>query len=452
MNRKSFMAELRSLLAFLDTDERDRVIRRYEKMFDEAGEDGEATVVRCFGSPVRQVLLIEREYREATAKGEIPFADGEEENIASDSAAEVPEVEPYYEEESIPASEKAAQTEETAAEENIIGEVPEEEPAKEPAEETSPLQVTENELPNEPDKAAESASPATSTEDTLFANLPELDLSDLDLSTLDFQLPGESVAADTDTADLSEEAPVAAEPAEEAKETETAEPLPIAETAEDAAADGNASEKTDTALDEAAPETTEMPDEQANPADTDETVSEQGKSGTYEYEEIFEAAQTNYEEPSVESGAVPEKSENSAEAEFSAETEPESEKSADTDDHPKASAGRVTAAVFLTIPMILLWAVLFGLSVGVGVIIFAVGALCGVGGIYIAGYAFGTAISYMPDVLLTAGGMLVLLALAVLLLWTGIWIAVTGCTLTVRLSGKIYHSVLYSNTEENDHE
>ena len=51
LNRKSFMAELRSLLAFLDAAERDRVLNRYERMFDEAGPEGETTVVRCFGSP-----------------------------------------------------------------------------------------------------------------------------------------------------------------------------------------------------------------------------------------------------------------------------------------------------------------------------------------------------------------------------------------------------------------
>ena len=37
MNRKSFMAELRSLLAFLDAAERERVLNLYERMFDEAG-------------------------------------------------------------------------------------------------------------------------------------------------------------------------------------------------------------------------------------------------------------------------------------------------------------------------------------------------------------------------------------------------------------------------------
>ena len=96
MNRKSFMAELRSLLAFLDAAERDRVLNRYERMFDEAGPEGETTVVRCFGSPVRQVLQIEREYREAVANGETPFADGE---AAGPEETEAPEETEIIEEE-----------------------------------------------------------------------------------------------------------------------------------------------------------------------------------------------------------------------------------------------------------------------------------------------------------------------------------------------------------------
>ena len=96
LNRKSFMAELRSLLAFLDAAERERVLNRYERMFDEAGPEGEATVVRCFGSPVRQVLQIEREYREAVASGETPFADGE---AIGPEEAEAPEETEIIEEE-----------------------------------------------------------------------------------------------------------------------------------------------------------------------------------------------------------------------------------------------------------------------------------------------------------------------------------------------------------------
>ena len=97
MNRKSFLAELRSLLAFLDAGERERVLSRYERMFDEAGPEGESAVIRCFGSPVRQVLQIEREYRDALAAGETPFADGEA--AAEQEETEAPEETEIIEEE-----------------------------------------------------------------------------------------------------------------------------------------------------------------------------------------------------------------------------------------------------------------------------------------------------------------------------------------------------------------
>lgn len=122
MNRKSFMAELRSLLAFLDAAERDRVLNRYERMFDEAGPEGETTVVRCFGSPVRQVLQIEREYREAVANGETPFADGE---AAGPKETEAPEETEIIEEEYTGAHIRAEESE-PEAEEPLPEDLPEE--------------------------------------------------------------------------------------------------------------------------------------------------------------------------------------------------------------------------------------------------------------------------------------------------------------------------------------
>ena len=41
------------------------------------------------------------------------------------------------------------------------------------------------------------------------------------------------------------------------------------------------------------------------------------------------------------------------------------------------------------------------------------------------------------------------LALALLLLWTGISIAVAGCTLTVRLTRSIYRAILYPKKGED---
>ena len=78
INRKAFMTELRNLLAFMDEEDRERVLRRYERIFDAAGADGEEKLIRSLGSPVRQVLDVEREYTRAKAEGKTPFLDADE--------------------------------------------------------------------------------------------------------------------------------------------------------------------------------------------------------------------------------------------------------------------------------------------------------------------------------------------------------------------------------------
>ena len=163
MNRKSFMAELRSLLAFLDAAERDRVLNRYERMFDEAGPEGETTVVRCFGSPVRQVLQIEREYREAVANGETPFADGE---AAGPEETEAPEETEIIEEEYTGAHIRAEEGE-PETEEPLPEDLPEEFIEEQP-EEPLPEPEPEEEIAAEPEPAV----------------LPEIDLDELDFSDL----------------------------------------------------------------------------------------------------------------------------------------------------------------------------------------------------------------------------------------------------------------------------
>ena len=72
------MTELRNLLAFMDEEDRERVLRRYERFFDAAGEDGEEALIRSLGSPVRQVLDVEREYTRVKAEGKTPFLDADE--------------------------------------------------------------------------------------------------------------------------------------------------------------------------------------------------------------------------------------------------------------------------------------------------------------------------------------------------------------------------------------
>ena len=204
MNRKSFMAELRSLLAFLDAAERDRVLNRYERMFDEAGPEGETTVVRCFGSPVRQVLQIEREYREAVANGETPFADGE---AAGPEETEAPEETEIIEEE-YTGVHILAEESEPEAEEPLPEDLPEELIEEQP-EEPLPEPEPEEEIAAEPEPAV----------------LPEIDLDELDFSDLGLTFTKKPAAPVMPAAPEEEPEEEAGETPEEPAENE--EPLPL---------------------------------------------------------------------------------------------------------------------------------------------------------------------------------------------------------------------------------
>ena len=74
INRRSFLAEMRSLLAFMDADDRAHVLRFYEKLFDQAGEEGEGALLKKLGSPVRQVLQVEKLYRDKQKAAELSDA------------------------------------------------------------------------------------------------------------------------------------------------------------------------------------------------------------------------------------------------------------------------------------------------------------------------------------------------------------------------------------------
>lgn len=427
MNRKSFMAELRSLLAFLDAAERDRVLNRYERMFDEAGPEGETTVVRCFGSPVRQVLQIEREYREAVANGETPFADGE---AAGPEETEAPEETEIIEEEYTGAHIRAEESEPEAEEplpedlpEELIEELPEELPEPEP----------EEEIAAEPEPAV----------------LPEIDLDELDFSDLGLTFTKKPAAPVMPAAPEEE-------PEEEADETpdgpaENEEPLPLeplyseevlpeeeadkpahpdAEEPAGEPADGAAEETADEAPAEPEPEMPE-PEEPEEPEEPD---------GAEDVSEILPAEES-----------FPEEAEEAAEAEEPAE-EPEAEEEYEYEEietRRPVSGGRAFAAVVVTIPMLAVWVLLFGLSLALGIAVLGIGAALLAAGVYLTGYVFNGAIVRMPDLLLTAGATLAAFALALLLLWTGISIAVAGCTLTVRLTRSIYRAILYPKKGED---
>ena len=434
MNRKSFMAELRSLLAFLDAAERDRVLNRYERMFDEAGPEGETTVVRCFGSPVRQVLQIEREYREAVANGETPFADGE---AAGPKETEAPEETEIIEEEYTGAHIRAEESEPEAEEplpedlpEELIEELPEPEPEEEIAVESEP----EEEIAAEPEPAV----------------LPEIDLDELDFSDLGLTFTKKPAVPVMPAAPEEEPEEEAGETPEEPAENEEPLPLeplypeevlpeeeadkPASPDAEEPAgepADGAAKETADEAPAEAEPE---MPEPETEPEEPETPDGAEDVSEILPEEESF-----------------PEEAEEAAEAEEPAE-EPEAEEEYEYEEietRRPVSGGRAFAAVVVTIPMLAVWVLLFGLSLALGIAVLGIGAALLAAGVYLTGYVFNGAIVRMPDLLLTAGATLAAFALALLLLWTGISIAVAGCTLTVRLTRSIYRAILYPKKGED---
>lgn len=418
MNRKSFMAELRSLLAFLDAAERDRVLNRYERMFDEAGPEGETTVVRCFGSPVRQVLQIEREYREAVANGETPFADGE---AAGPEETEAPEETEIIEEEYTGAHIRAEESEPEAEEplpEDLPEELPEELPEPEP----------EEEIAAEPEPAV----------------LPEIDLDELDFSDLGLTFTKKPAAPVMPAAPEEE-------PEEEAGETpdgpaENEEPLPLEplypeevlpEEEADKPAPPDAEEPAGEPADVAAEETADEAPAEPEPEMPEEPETPDGA------EDVSEIL------PEEES--FPEEAEEAAEAEEPAD-EPEAEEEYEYEEietRRPVSGGRAFAAVVVTIPMLAVWVLMFGLSLALGIAVLGIGAALLAAGVYLTGYVFNGAIVRMPDLLLTAGATLAAFALALLLLWTGISIAVAGCTLTVRLTRSIYRAILYPKKGED---
>ena len=189
-------------------------------------------------------------------------------------------------------------------------------------------------------------------------------------------------------------------------------------------ADGAAEETADEAPAEPEPEMPE-PEEPETP-DGAEDVSENLPA-----EESFPEEAEEAEEPAEE----PE-----AEEEYEYE---------EIETRRPVSGGRAFAAVVVTIPMLAVWVLLFGLSLALGIAVLGIGAALLAAGVYLTGYVFNGAIVRMPDLLLTAGATLAAFALALLLLWTGISIAVAGCTLTVRLTRSIYRAILYPKKGED---
>ncbi len=307
---------MKSLLAFMSPEDRAKVLRRFETMFDEAGQEGEEALARCLGSPVRQVLRIEREYREAKEKGEEFLPEMQE-------AAPAP---------AAPAEEKAPAFEEVF-----------------PAAADPTLEQTEPET----SKAGELETALTA----VFEAEPEV------------TLPPEPET-------LTEEAPQPEEPKEI--------PVPAAE----------------------------------------EPVKEPAALAL----------------PVADGDPAPD-----ADEEQDGEEDDEEE-----DESP--GAGRVFGAVLATIPMAVVWIVMVAFFLALGLAILAAGLSVGAVAVYLSSYVISGAITFMPDLLMVAGGALVAFCVALLLFWLGLWIVVGGIMLTVRFARSMYRGILGRGKEKVEDE
>lgn len=324
------MAELRSLLAFMDPEDRDRALRRYEQLFDRAGEDGEEELLRQLGSPIRQVLEVEQEYRRARKEGKIIYS------------------------EELPA---------------VIPEAAEMIPAR------------SEELPSDLGQTVREAAAALEQYDWAKAGFsdetdePEEDLFPIaDLNFSDAPMPGEDGTEPDDSEPRLVQIPV--NPVPETEASKAAEPIP--------------------------------------------TQKDDG-----EVEHIMRLVP----EPPAEKSAA---------------------KETKSTDEKGPGVGRVMAAILVTAPILLLWALGLALFLALGAAALAAGfAFCAVG-VYLAGYAVGGYIAFMPDLLLVCGGALGCFAMALFFLWTGLWIAVGGLVALIRLTGKIYRGILKKRRREED--
>ena len=329
INRIGFMAEMNNLLLFMDDEDRQRVLKRYDSMFDQAGAEGEETLLRCLGSPVRQVLQIEQEYRDAVDKGKTPFAD-------MDISLPTSGLEEYWQ----PNDDSAR--------------IPQ------PIAEAHPEGVRS--IPLDP---AEPSTEPVIPEETPMEELPESE-----------SLPPEPVPREEDISPI--------EPEDDAA------PIP-----------------------EIVPEEIIAPEIPAPPEEKTDDVPA-----------LSEEKTVSAPEPAAEIDRDPEEKDR------------------------KPGAGRIIAAFFATIPMLVMWVLFFAVSLALGAAVLALGAAFAAIAIYLMSYLFSRMITYIPDVMLVAGGVLVALGLALLLIWCGLWIAVGGCALTVRISRGIYRSIL--GVEEED--
>ena len=345
---------------------------------------------------------------------------------------------------------------------------------EEPLPEAAAKKQPEEALPAEDTEPAAEAAPAETEPETC---LPEIDLDDLDFSDLGLTFPKKTAAPVMPA--VPEETPETEESETPAMPAEDEEPLPLGPQHSEDVLPDDGLRRTLPADGDFAALLTEEPAESLPGKETDGPAAPDEEKPQTEPENSAPAEETAPEAPIEPETELPEPEEPETpdgtksgdgflpeEESFSEETagsgemeEPAEEPAAEEgyeyeeieERHP-VPGGRAFAAVVVTIPMLAVWALLFGLSLALGVTVLGVGAALAVAGVYLAGYVFNGAIVRMPDLLLTAGTALAVFALALLLVWAGISLAVAGCTLTVRLTRSIYRSILYPKKEANGDE
>ncbi len=165
MTRNMFMTDLRKLLVFMSDEDRERTIRLYEEMLDEAGPENEQNLLAQFGSPTKAAVRLFHEYSSGkTEEGGLDLLAKGGRSAEAEPKAE-PEPEPAPEPESAPEPEKtdegaAPQAEPEAGGEAASGQEPETDAPAEPEAEAEAESGTEpgSEPESEPAPEAEAES------------------------------------------------------------------------------------------------------------------------------------------------------------------------------------------------------------------------------------------------------------------------------------------------------
>ena len=440
------MAELKSLLAFMDEEDRARALARYDELFRAVGPENEDALSVSFGSAVKQVLALEREQSEARKIGVVPFL-----QPMSLPAEFLPEK---------PGGEAAEPGGESSFVRSLADVLEKDAPPAdgEPQETIGPM---DEEFPLE-ELLPPGESPLK-TWDTVF---PEVEIGlppEPDPIPEEAVIPADEPSSPKESGVLSEGQTDGSSPAEQEEPPE--EPERPAEPTEAGETPAEAEEaEPDEDSDSSEPEADSEPFVSEADTEPSEPEAETGLSGPEPAEEPAESEKLPYavsageiaavfaEEPADLSVPESEPAETAIEAmeeeapprsapKKPAKKVPASGRASSKKNSPPG-AGRVFLAVLITFPFIVLWIASFAVFVSLGLAVMALGFACCAGGIYLTTYVTGGKLSFMPDMLLVAGGALCLYGFTLLFLWMGLWIAVGGFASVLRWTGNVYRSIL----------